>query len=221
MKYVISVLRQARGSEERYVESFDYESGSGETTLLQALLDINEKHGANIAFEYSCCQKKCGACSARVNNRPKLLCHARLKDYGGKILIEPLRKFPIVEDLIVDRSILQENLKKLELWLRKPARQSSGELSFRSSSCIQCGLCLEACPNFDGKSLYFGPSSIAPIAKIALEGDEETKAKLKKAYQEHIYKGCGRSLACVNVCPRKIPIDELLVNLNGLSIWKK
>jgi len=223
MEYVISVLRKKRNSDEQYVQSFNYESNNLDTSLLQVLTEINNQYNEDIAFEYSCSQKKCGACSAIINNHPKLLCQTRLKDYDNEIRIEPLRKFPVVCDLIVDRSILFENLKRLKLWLSEDANVSekNNEQVYKSSECILCGLCLEVCPNFSVESIFYGPASISLTSKIVLEGDVETKNKLKKEYQEHIYNGCGRSLACVNVCPKKIRIDKLLVNLNGLSIWKK
>ena len=150
MKYIIEILRQKRNDKTKYKEKYEYENDNLETSLLQVLLDINLKYNSNIEFEYSCYQKKCGACSAIINNSPNLLCKARLKDYKDYIYIEPLRKFNCITDLIVDRSILYENLKTLNLWLNENANinDNNTNLAYKSSECIMCGLCLEVCPSF-------------------------------------------------------------------------
>jgi succinate dehydrogenase / fumarate reductase iron-sulfur subunit len=71
------------------------------------------------------------------------------KSLHGKIIIlEPLSKFPLVRDLIVDRSILFDNLKKLNLWLKSKAYMTewTHEQRFQSARCLMCGCCLEVCP---------------------------------------------------------------------------
>ena len=69
---------------------------------------------------------------------------------GSTITLEPLSKFPLVRDLIVDRSILFENLKKLNLWLESEAYMNpwTHEPRYQSARCLMCGCCLEVCPNF-------------------------------------------------------------------------
>ena len=222
MKYTIEILRQRRNEKTKYIEKYEYNSDNLEISLLQVLLDINLKYNANIEFEYSCYQKKCGACSAIINNTPKLLCSAKLKDYKENIFIEPLRKFNCIVDLIVDRSILYENLKTLNLWLNENANinDENTKLAYKASECIMCGLCLEVCPSFNINSKFFGPQSFSITTKIVTEADKETKDIIKEAFKKHIFSGCSKTLSCVKVCPKNIKLDELLVNLNGLSIWK-
>ncbi len=56
--------------------------------------------------------RKCGACAMLINERPRLACSTFLHMLkGSTITLEPLSKFPLVRDLIVDRSNLFENLK--------------------------------------------------------------------------------------------------------------
>ena len=43
---------------------------------------------------------------------------------------------------------------------------------------------------------------------------------LVAAYKKHIYEGCGKSLACRNICPANIDMDRLLVNSNAITLWK-
>ena len=75
-----------------------------------------------ISWECSCMVRKCGACAMLINERPRLACSTFLHMLkGSTIILEPLSKFPLVRDLIVDRSNLFENLKKLNLWLESEA----------------------------------------------------------------------------------------------------
>ncbi len=224
MKYIITILRQKRNDINKYEESFEYENDNLNTSLLSVILDINEKYDANIELEYSCHQKKCGACSAIVNNSPCLLCQAKLKDYKNKIYIEPLRKFNTIVDLIVDRSILYKNLEILKLWLDEDAKinDKNNDLVYKSSECILCGLCLEVCPNYLPDKLFLGPSIFSLTTKILSEGDNNVKNEIIKNYKKRIFEGCGKSLSCVNVCPKNIKLDNLLVNINKLiKISKK
>ena len=113
MKKTLRILRRGSAAEKAYWEDFPYETEESAATAATALTDLNAR-GADIAWECSCLQKKCGACAMVINGRPQLACAARLIDFSRQeIMIEPLRKFPVVCDLVVDRSILFENLKTL------------------------------------------------------------------------------------------------------------
>ena len=227
----LSVLRHKKGGESSYFEDFRVEVTSEFDTVLSALKRINSASiVANakgevttpIAYESSCNQKKCGACAMVVNGRPSLGCASFLSKLPDNIRIEPLRKFKVVEDLIVDRSILFENLKTLNLWLEEEAKTKDKrrELNYRASECIQCGLCLEVCPNFVPNGSFFGMNSVVLSARLLTELSPEERKRIAKLYDIHCYRGCAKSLACKNVCPRHIKTDEMLVNANLLAIWK-
>ena len=159
-----------------------------------------------------------------INGRPQLACAARLIDCKRQeIMIEPLRKFPVVCDLVVDRSILFENLKTLRLWLNKEAELPDRyrELAYEASECIQCGCCLEVCPNFcmDGK--FFGMSSVPVTTRLLTEMPVNDAKEIAKLYARHTFAGCGKSLACKDICPKGIDTEKLLVNANAMAAWKR
>ena len=159
-----------------------------------------------------------------INGRPQLACTARLIDCKHQeIMIEPLRKFPVVCDLVVDRSILFENLKTLRLWLNKEAELTDRyrELAYEASECIQCGCCLEVCPNFcmDGK--FFGMSSVPVTTRLLTEMPVNDAKEIAKLYARHTFAGCGKSLACKDICPKGIDTEKLLVNANAMAVWKR
>ncbi|MBR1747352.1 MAG: succinate dehydrogenase [Clostridia bacterium] len=226
----IKVLRSAPGVTP-FFQTFDYEPEPEDTvatalTRLNATEDLTDETGAPatpIAWECSCLQKKCGACAMIINGRPRLACDARLSELGKRITLKPLGKFPVVKDLIVDREILRANLKTLNLWLSKDAQlpEKKTDLAYTAGRCLQCGCCLEVCPNFYPGGTFFGTSVVPVTTRVLTETDKESRSAIAKAYDKHYYEGCGKSLACVNVCPIGRDVQKLLVNSNAMAIWKR
>ncbi len=234
MKIRLDILRRESGETEPYLQSIMFETEDENATVATALSEINKSEGIRdlngkrvkpIRWECSCLQKKCGACAMVINSHPQLACNARLKDCekNGCIKIEPLRKFPVVQDLVVDRSVMFENLRLMNVWFNEQTKadEGSAEISYEASRCLQCGCCLEVCPNFYAGSEFFGTSAMVPITRIISELPEAQKKEILKAYREHGYSGCGKSLACRNVCPAGIDIDRLLVNSNAAAVWRR
>lgn len=159
-----------------------------------------------------------------INNRPRLACDAKLSDYDSdRIRVEPLRKFPVVCDLVVDRSILYENLKTLKLWLKEDSELSDyyRDLAYEGSECLQCGCCLEVCPNFYDGGSFFGMATVPITTRLLTEMSKKDYQDIAKEYAKHTFDGCGKSLACRDVCPKNIDTEKLLVNANAMAIWKR
>jgi fumarate reductase (CoM/CoB) subunit B len=79
--------------------------------VLDALQAINEKYDADIRFQSSCRAGQCGSCGILFKGNGALACQNEIKDGA---IIEPLR-FPVIKDLIVDKSSIEANVKGLEL----------------------------------------------------------------------------------------------------------
>jgi succinate dehydrogenase / fumarate reductase iron-sulfur subunit len=111
---------------------------------------------------------------------------------------------------------MRENLKKMQAWMASEAivpSEKQGERMYDASRCLQCGCCLEVCPNFCAGDEFFGAAAAVPVARILQAGG-------KAGYKDHFYKGCGKSLACRDICPAKIDMDRTLASTNALSIWR-
>jgi succinate dehydrogenase / fumarate reductase iron-sulfur subunit len=234
MKYTLKIKRQKAGNTEYYWQIIEYvcENAEKETiaTVLRAVnhgkvdRDIDGNALEPIAWECSCLQKKCGSCAMIIDGKPRLACDFFLKQHTGKlpITVEPLKKFPVVRDLIVDRSIMQENLKKLQVWMQMEAivpDEKHREMMYDASRCLQCGCCLEVCPNFCSGESFFGAAGALPISRIINATEKESQTNIKKNYKEHVYKGCGKALSCQNVCPAKIKLDRTLSSINTFMKW--
>ena len=229
---IVEILRQRKGSNKSYIERFTYERREENETVATMLANLNKtddlknaegKSVEKIAYRQSCLQKKCGSCAMVINGNPRLACDAKLSEFSDRIVLEPLKKFPVIEDLVVDRTIMQENLKVMNLYLRDDAilSEKRNQYAYESARCLQCGLCLEVCPGYRAENGFTGMAGAMPAARILTQLDRKTLKEIAKEYQSHVYEGCGKSLSCQKVCPAGIRIEDMLVNANAIAVWKR
>ena len=117
---------------------------------------------APVAWDCNCLEEVCGACTMVINGRVRQACTALvdklLAERQAEIELRPMSKFPVIRDLVVDRSRMFETMKKIEAWLPVNSYDDLGpgtrqsqeqqELSYVLSRCMTCGCCLEACPQY-------------------------------------------------------------------------
>ena len=231
MKITVRIKRQNSFEAEAFYQTIlcDCDAETNIATLLreinaEEILDIDGIPVGEIAWECSCLQKKCGACAMRINGVPRLACDTKIGDLKSKtVTLEPLKKFPVVRDLIVDRSVLRENLIALHNWLESEATKSrkTVDLAYDASRCIQCGCCLEVCPNFTAGESFFGAAAFVPASRILSQLPNGKKNDLVQEYGKHIYNGCGKSLSCHDICPVGIDVEHKLSNSNAVAVWKR
>ena len=234
MKKILKILRRKSGEDEPYYESFEYEYSDEGATAATALMEISRRSG--LMWEHSCLQKKCGACAMVIDGKPVLACDTRLSDLRGEtVTVEPLRKFPVVRDLLVDRTAMSERLKAMQVYpvaVKEPVSSTAAakdrreirreeredETAFEASRCIQCGLCLEVCPNYYREGSFAGMAGMAPLARLLAKNEDPGN---RKTYLRAVYEGCGKSLACRDVCPAGIDMDRLLSRSNKRALFGK
>ena len=174
-----------------------------------------------IAWEASCLEEVCGSCTMLVNGRPRQSCSTlvdRLPE--GVITLEPLTKFSVVRDLIVDRSPMFDALAQVKGWIPIDGTYDLGpgprlseaerEVSYQFSQCMTCGCCMEACPQYNDRSDFLGP---APIAQVRLFNSHPTgRMNARERLDTIMGRGgiadCGNAQNCVEVCPKQIPLTE-------------
>ncbi len=220
----IRILRQKTPDSEPYWESFDYNddmdiSVAGLLSRLNYHDDpVNDKgeHTDRIGIECSCLQGVCGACAIVINERPALACETFLKDLKGDVItLRPLRKFPVIHDLCVDRSSIYENLKRSNVFIGEyhPNDLKDFSLQYNAAKCLKCGLCLEVCPNYTSGKNFFGAVFANDCFLVSKRNSEKSK-DIKKTYAEHVGSGCSKSLSCMDVCPMKIDTIASIAALN-------
>lgn len=231
--YTLRIQRQDTPSSAPYWQEFLYD-GTCDDSIATALRTLNEhtplqtKDGCEvspISWQCSCMVRKCGACAMVINGLPRLACATFFRSFRkSTVTIAPLRKFPVVHDLIVDRSILHTLLKQLKIWHTAPSHPSpwSQEWHRQSSRCLLCGCCLEICPQFDGRPHFAG--ALAPVNAFRIINGASHDTHIQEsmtAYRKLYYESCGHSLSCQDICPAHIPIEELLAHSNAQAIWHK
>lgn len=189
-----------------------------------------------IAYESGCLEEVCGSCSMLVNGRPRQACTALianlLKDGSDTVTLAPFTKFPLIRDLMVDRSQMFENLKRVRGWIDTDATGDRGpgplysqevqKLRYSLSTCMTCGCCSEGCPNVNEKSSFIGP---APISTARLMNSHPTgtmreKERLHALMDEGGISGCGNAQNCRRVCPKEIPLTESIAAM-GRAVTKQ
>lgn len=229
--YKIKIKRQEGPKKKPYWQIIEYDGDDAESiaSVLRKLNnrnDILDTFGNKvkpIEWECGCLIKKCGACAMRIDGIPKLACSVFLKDCENEITLEPLSKFPIIKDLKVDRDVIFENLKNLDLYLNERSnKKETTEYSYQSAKCLQCGCCLEICPNFNIDENFVGAlGAVNSYRILEQENDDDHYKNLSKMYKKNYFNGCGKSLSCHNICPVKIPVEDLITKSNSALIWKR
>lgn len=177
-------------------------------------------------WEMNCLEQVCGACSMIINGKPQQACTALVDQLEQPIKLQPMKTFPVVRDLAVDRSRMFDALKKVKAWIPIDGTydlgpgprmaESKRQWAYELSKCMTCGVCLEACPNVNDKSDFIGP---APLSQVRLFNSHPT-GEMNKAERLETIMGdgglahCGNSQNCVESCPKGIPLTTSIAALN-------
>lgn len=230
VKFIIS--RQETPDSAPYTEEFDIEYRPN-MNVISALMEIRRnpvntkgEKTSPITWEMNCLEEVCGACSMVINGKPRQSCSALVDQLEQPIRLEPMRTFPVIRDLQVDRSRMFDSLKKVKAWIPIDGTYDLGpgprmaekkrQWAYELSKCMTCGVCLEACPNVNSKSDFIGP---APLSQVRLFNAHPT-GELNKAERLEAIMGdggitnCGNSQNCVQSCPKGIPLTTSIAALN-------
>jgi succinate dehydrogenase / fumarate reductase iron-sulfur subunit len=184
------------------------------------------KQVAPVAWESNCMEEVCGSCSMRINGRARQACSALVDMLAQPIVLEPLAKFPVVRDLMVDRSVMFASLRRVRAWVdidgswdvhtgAPRISPQEWDLNYALSRCMTCGCCMDACPHFGPDRAFLGP---APLAQVLLMNNHPT-GRYARVERLHAIMGdggltdCSSAQNCVQVCPKKVPLTTALAKL--------
>jgi succinate dehydrogenase/fumarate reductase iron-sulfur protein len=178
--------------------------------VLDVLEAIREDLGHSIAGV-----KKCGLCAMTVNGRPCLTCWEPAE---RDMTIEPLKGFPVIRDLVVDRSADDERFLEVEPFLYRradrpypglPEPLTAGEMRRAATmmNCIECLMCVAACPVPADR--FVGPAALVQLARWAFDprdGRDRGALAIRSGIRE-----CADCGDCTAVCPAGIPVKEMAI----------
>jgi succinate dehydrogenase / fumarate reductase, iron-sulfur subunit len=182
-----------------------------------------------VVWESACLEEVCGSCTMIVNGKVRQACTAlidKLSPNGETITIEPMSKFPLVRDLIVDRSRMFESLKRVKAWVNLDGSHELGpgprqsqenqEEAYPLSRCMTCGCCLEACPQVNATSNFIGPAAINQVRLFNLHpsGKMQAAERLEALMGDGGVADCGKAQNCVEVCPKEIPLVDSIAQVS-------
>lgn len=243
----VKIRRRQQPEAPGYWEEFHVPFVSGMTVIsvLRAIQKkpVNSKGETStpVVYDGSCLEEKCGSCIMVINRKPRLSCATRVEELDQPITLEPLSKFPVVRDLSVDRSRMQNDLKKINAWIPVDGNLRLGGAPLRFgprlslshyeaanplSDCIQCGACLEVCPEYHAQSPFVGAMAISEVRLLNLlpSGEVGREKRLWELMQEGGVDDCGKAENCLKACPKGIPLVESISGVGRevtVQVFKK
>jgi len=198
--------------------------------VISALMEIRKnpvtsagKTVAPIVWESVCLEEVCGSCTMLVNGKVRQSCTAlidQIAPNGETVTLQPMSKFPLVRDLVVDRSRMFNDLKRVKAWVQLDGTHELGpgprqsqenqEEAYPLSRCMTCGCCLEACPQVNPHSPFIGPAAINQVRLFNLHpsGKMHAAERLETIMGVGGIADCGKAQNCVEVCPKEIPLVD-------------
>lgn len=229
-KIRLKIRRQDGANTLPYWQEFElpYQSGHNVLSLLMELqknpVDILGKEVTPIAWEACCLEEVCGTCSMVINGRARQACTALVDKLEQPIVLEPLDKFPVVRDLVVDRSRMFEGLKKVKAWIEVDGYHDLGAgprqdpnqalMRYSLSTCMTCGVCLQVCPQVSLDNDFVGAAAISQVRLFNAHeiGRYQASERLDALMGRGGIADCGNAQNCVQACPKHIPLDESIAD---------
>jgi succinate dehydrogenase / fumarate reductase iron-sulfur subunit len=259
----VRILRQDVAGGESYWERFEvpHEPNMNVISVLQKVAarakSRDGRKVAPVAWDCCCLEEVCGSCTMLINGRTRMACSAlvdKLLEEDEEIELRPMSKFPVVRDLVVDRRRLFRALERVEAWVPVDDSYDHGpgprispeeqEDAYPLSTCISCGCCLEACPQFNKiemvrrddesaeqferrRKAAFDDAFVGPhaISQAMLFNSHPTGKMIADERMDALtgpggIQMCGNAQNCVAVCPKGIPLTRSIARAGrAATVW--
>ena len=231
MQLRLHIWRQSSPSAEGMLKTYDIGNVSEHMSFLEMLDVLNEeliaKQEEPVAFDHDCREGICGPCGMVINGRPHgpvtrtTACQLHMRSFkdGDEIYIEPWRAkaFPIVKDLVVDRTPLDRIIEKGGFISVNtgsaldgntlPVSKHDAELAMDAAACIGCGACVAACPN--ASASLFTAAKLGHLSMLPQGQAERATRTMRMVLHMDAegFGGCSNHYECEAACPKGISVD--------------
>jgi len=232
MKLTLKIWRQKNNKSKGEFKTYKMDNVSKDSSFLEMLdqlnVDLEENGEEPIHFDHDCREGICGMCSLYINGHPHgpqqtTTCQLHMRSFndGDTITIEPWRAtaFPIVKDLVVDRSsfdrIIQAggyisvNTGGVPDANEIPIPKDVASESMDAATCIGCGACVAACKN--ASAMLFVSAKVAHLGKLP-QGQAEKERRVESMVaqmDEEGFGACTNTGACSAECPKEISLTNI------------
>jgi succinate dehydrogenase / fumarate reductase iron-sulfur subunit len=233
MRLTLHIWRQASHAAKGGFETYTLDEVSKEMSFLEMLDVLNEQLTTDgkepVAFDHDCREGICGTCSMMIDGvahgpwKETTACqlHMRAFEDGDEVWIEPWRAdaFPVIKDLIVDRSAFDRILQAGGyISVRTgsapdanaiPVPKENADLAFDAATCIGCGACVAACPN--ASAMLFTAAKVSHLNLLPQGQPERYERTLGMVAQMNAenFGHCTNHGACQEACPKGISVDYI------------
>jgi succinate dehydrogenase / fumarate reductase iron-sulfur subunit len=237
MNLTLRVWRQKNGQTSGRFVVYPAKGVTPDMSFLEMLDGVNEElvrqSQEPIAFDSDCREGICGTCSLVINGIPHggqrgtAVCQLHMRHFrdGQSITIEPwrARSFPIIKDLVVDRSAFDRVIQsggfvsvstgQAPEANSLPVAKQKAELAMDAASCIGCGACVAACKN--ASAMLFVAAKVSHLGLLPQGKVERHRRVLNmvRAMDEAGFGNCTNTGSCEAVCPKEISLD-FIVRMN-------
>jgi len=230
LNLTLKVWRQTDPGTPGDFETYKIDGINEDASFLEMLDILNERlieaDKEPVAFDHDCREGICGACGVVINGTPHgpvrgvTTCQLHMRNFedGDTIVVEPwrARAFPIIKDLVVDRSSL-DRIIQAGGYITAPtggARdanltlvpKSVADQAMDAAACIGCGACVAACPN--SAAQLFTSAKVSHL-NLLPQGQPERWARTVAMVDrmEDQFGSCTNYRECEAVCPAGISVD--------------
>ena len=246
MKLTLRIWRQPNARHPGKFEQYQMDDVSPDMSFLEMLDALNERLTGEgkepVAFDHDCREGICGMCSLVINglahgpDRGVAVCQLHMRRFkdGDTITIEPwrARAFPIIKDLVVDRSAFDRVIQAggyvsvhtgtAPEANTVPVPKDAAEESMDAAACIGCGACVAACPN--ASAMLFVAAKVAHLEELP-QGKIEHEPRVRRMVQAMDAQGfgnCTNHYECMAACPKRIHVKFIArMNRGFLASWLK
>ncbi len=179
------------------------------TTVLEALEYIRVHCEPTLLYRHSCHHGSCGTCGMLINNQRRLACLTKIVDIEQDVIrLAPLDTQEVIADLATSPKRLLDEFPEGATYIRdsetdsggRPPAEAGGRYR-RLEDCIECGLCVSACPV--AKS-FIGPAALAAYNRERVNRPSREEEILERVGRNDGAARCERHLACNAACPSNV-----------------